>query len=39
MSFSDIITLKIKNTNNYCIISEISKSEDINLIQNFNLTE
>ena len=33
MNLSDIDILKIKNANNCCIITEISKSEAIKLLQ------
>ena len=39
MSLSDVALLKIKNTNYCCIISGISKSEAIKLLQNIDLTE
>ena len=37
LSKSDI--LKIRSADYFCIISEISKSEVINLMQNIDLTE
>ena len=39
MNLSDIAILNIKNTDCCCIISRISKSEAINLMQNVDLTE
>ena len=39
MNLSDIAILNIKSADYYCIISEISKSEAIKLIQNVDLTE
>ena len=39
MKHSDIAILKIKNARCCCIVSIISKSEAINLMQNFDLTE
>ena len=39
MNLSDIAILNIKRSNYCCIISGISKSEAINLMQNINLTE
>ena len=39
MKHSDIAILKIKNAHYCCIVSIISKSEAINLMQNFDLTE
>ena len=39
MKLSDIAILNIKGSNYRCIISKISKSEVINLMQNINLTE
>ena len=39
MDLSDIIILKIHDADYCCIISRISKSEAINLMQNINLTE
>ena len=39
MNYSNIAILKIKNVNYRCIITGISKSEAINLMQNINLTE
>ena len=38
MNLSNIATLKIENAVYHCIISGISKSEAINLIQNIDLT-
>ena len=39
MNLSAIATLNIKRSDYPCIISGISKSEAINLMQNTNLTE
>ena len=39
MNLSDIAILKIKNTNYPCIITGISKSEAIKLLQNIDLIE
>ena len=39
MELSDIAILNIKGSNYRCVISKISKSEVINLMQNINLTE
>ena len=39
INFSDIPILKIENTNYRCVITEISKSEAIKLLQNIYLTE
>ena len=39
MNLSDTATLNIKGSDYCCIISGISKSEAINLMQNTNLTE
>ena len=39
MNVSDIATLSIKGSGHCCIISLISKNEDINLMQNADLTE
>ena len=39
MSLSGIAILSIKGSDNLCIISGISKSEAINLMQNIDLTE
>ena len=39
MNLSDIVILDIKGTDYRCIISGISKSEAINLLQNIGLTE
>ena len=39
MSLSDIYTFNIKNVDYRCIISGISKSEAIKLLQNINLSE
>ena len=39
MNLCDIIIFNIKSANYHCIISEISKSEPINLLQNIDLTE
>ena len=39
MKLSNLAILNIKGANYCCIISEISKSEDINLMQNIDLTE
>ena len=39
MTLSDIVILHIKGTDYGCIISRISKSEAINLMQNIDLTE
>ena len=39
MKLSNIAILKIKNADCCCIITRISKSEAINLIQNIDLTE
>ena len=38
MNLNDIVILKIKNTDHFCI-TEISKSEAIKLLQNIDLTE
>ena len=38
MNFSDIATLSIKSADYHCIITWISKSEPINLMQNQDLT-
>ena len=38
MNFNDIAILNIKGSNYRCIISRISKSEAINLMQNADLT-
>ena len=38
MNLSDIAILNIKGSDYHCIISRISKSEVINLIQNTDLT-
>ena len=38
MNLNDIVILKIKNTDYFCI-TEISKSEAIKLLQNIDLTE
>ena len=39
INLSDIAISKIKNTNYCCIITVISKSEAIKLLQNIDLTE
>ena len=39
MNLNDIAILNIKNANYLCIISRISKSEAINLMQNIDLTQ
>ena len=39
MNLSDIFILKIKSADYYCIITGISKSEALNLLQNIDLTE
>ena len=39
MNLSDIAILNIHGADYRCIISRISKSEAINLMQNINLTE
>ena len=39
MNLSDFAMLKIKNADYRCIISGISKSEAIKILQNINLTE
>ena len=39
MNFNDIAVLNSKGADCCCIISRISKSEDINLMQNIDLTE
>ena len=39
VNLSDIAILKIENADNYCIISRISKSDAIKLLQNIDLTE
>ena len=39
MKLSDIATLNIKGYDYRCIISQISKSEAINLMENIDLTE
>ena len=39
MNLSDISVLNINNADYYCIISGISKSGAINLMQNIDLTE
>ena len=39
MKLSDIAILSIKSTGYCCIISKISKSEAIKLMQNVDLTE
>ena len=39
MNLSDIAILNIKDSDYRCIISEISKNEAINLMQNAALTE
>ena len=39
MNLSDVAILKIKGSDYHCIISAISKSETINLIQNNKLTK
>ena len=39
MNLSNIFILKIKSADYYCIITGISKSEAINLLQNIDLTE
>ena len=39
MNLGDIAILNIKSADYYCIISGISKSEVINLMQNIDLSE
>ena len=39
MDLSDIAILKIKNASYRCIVTGISKSEAIKLLQNIDLTE
>ena len=39
MNLSGIFILKIKSADYYCIITGISKSEALNLLQNIDLTE
>ena len=39
MNLSDIVILNIKDFNYRCIITGISKSEAIKLLQNIDLTE
>ena len=39
MNLSNIFILKIKSADYYCIITGISKSEALNLLQNIDLTE
>ena len=39
MNLRDIVILNIHDAGNRCIISRISKSEAIKLMQNINLTE
>ena len=39
MNLSYIAILEIKNADYHCVITEISKSEAINLTQNIDLTE
>ena len=39
MNLSDIAISNFKSADYCCIISRISKSEDINLMQDINLTE
>ena len=39
MNLSDIAILSIKSANYCCIIRGISKNEDINLMQNVDLTK
>ena len=39
MNLSDIAILKIKNADQCCIISEISKSKAIKFLKNIDLTE
>ena len=39
MNLSNIFILKIKSADYCCIITGISKSEAINLLQNIDLTE
>ena len=39
MNYSNVAILNIKSSDYHCIISLISKSEAINLIQNVDLTE
>ena len=39
MNFSDVAILNIKGADYCCIISRISKSEAIILVQNIDLTE
>ena len=39
MNLSDVAILNIKGSDYRCIISRISKSEAINLMQNADLTE
>ena len=39
MNLSDIAILKMKNTGYHCIITRISKTDAINLLQNIDSTE
>ena len=39
MNLTDIAILKIKNADYCCIITRISKSEAVNLMENIDLTE
>ena len=39
VNLSDITILKVKNAGYCCIISEISKTEAIDLLQNIDLTK
>ena len=39
MKLNDIYTLNIKNTDYHCVISRISKSEAIKLLQSIDLTK
>ena len=39
MNLSDIALSNIKGANHCCVISRISKSEVINVMQNINMTE
>ena len=39
MNLSNIAIISIHSVDYHCIISKISKSEAINLMQNINLTE
>ena len=39
INFSDIPTSKVENTNYWCVITGINKSEAKKLLQNIDLTE